>query len=50
MTRPRFAQRLYRALLKLFPAEFRGDFGTEMTQAFEDETATSPARLGCGAG
>jgi predicted permease len=30
------SDRLYRALLRLFPAEFRGDFGDEMTADFRD--------------
>ena len=29
--------RLYRALLRLFPAEFRGDFGDQMTADFDDQ-------------
>jgi len=29
--------RLFRKLLKLFPAEFRGDFGEEMTDVFRDQ-------------
>ncbi len=39
MTRPRepFADRLYRALLRLFPSAFRGDFGPEMEAVFRDE-------------
>jgi putative ABC transport system permease protein len=30
-------QRIFRKLLKLFPAEFRGDFGDEMTAVFAEE-------------
>jgi hypothetical protein len=28
------SERFYRALLRLFPFDFRGDFGPEMEQAF----------------
>src|SRR5262245_62537943 len=31
------AERLFRRLLKLFPAYFRGDFGDEMTEVFRDQ-------------
>src|SRR5262245_15558381 len=31
------AERLFRRLLKLFPAFFRGDFGDEMTEVFRDQ-------------
>jgi putative ABC transport system permease protein len=36
---PRFPRhdRLFRALLRLFPSEFRGDFGEEMTADFDDQ-------------
>jgi putative ABC transport system permease protein len=37
MGRDGFHVRLYRALLRLFPAEFRGDFGDQMTADFDDE-------------
>ena len=36
MNRPR-PEGLFRALLRLFPAEFRGDFGEQMVQDFEDQ-------------
>jgi putative ABC transport system permease protein len=32
-----FSDRLYRALLCLFPADFRGDFGSEMEEVFRDQ-------------
>jgi hypothetical protein len=31
------SERLYRALLSLFPADFRGDFGSEMEEVFRDQ-------------
>lgn len=31
------ADRVFRALLRLFPAEFRGDFGEEMSEDFRDQ-------------
>src|SRR6476661_7930198 len=31
------AERLFRRLLRLFPAEFRGDFGDDMAQTFGDQ-------------
>jgi hypothetical protein len=31
------SQRFFRALLRLFPAEFRGDFGDDMTATFDDQ-------------
>jgi putative ABC transport system permease protein len=37
MARPPFYERLFRALLRLFPSEFRGDFGEEMTADFRDQ-------------
>jgi putative ABC transport system permease protein len=37
MARPPFYERLYRALLSLFPSEFRGDFGDAMTADFRDQ-------------
>lgn len=43
MNRIPFRQRLFRVLLRLFPSEFRGDFGPEMTQAFEDERRDAAA-------
>jgi putative ABC transport system permease protein len=33
------ADRLYRLLLRLFPSDFRGDFGSEMAAVFRDERA-----------
>ena len=38
------AERLYRRLLRLFPSEFRGDFGEEMCMVFGDERAEASAR------
>jgi hypothetical protein len=35
--------RLYRALLKLFPREFRGDFGDQMAEDFNDQRADAAA-------
>ncbi|HLG53727.1 MAG TPA: ABC transporter permease [Vicinamibacterales bacterium] len=37
MARPPFYERLFRALLRLFPSEFRGDFGEDMTADFRDQ-------------
>jgi putative ABC transport system permease protein len=37
MARPPFYERAYRALLSLFPSEFRGDFGEAMTADFRDQ-------------
>jgi hypothetical protein len=41
---PRLHDRLYRALLKLFPREFRGEFGEQMEADFRDQRqdATGP--------
>ena len=39
-------ERIFRALLRLFPAEFRGDFGDDMTQTFHDHRADTLARGG----
>ena len=33
------SERFYRALLRLFPFDFRGDFGPEMEQAFREQRA-----------
>ena len=33
------ADRAYRLMLRLFPAEFRGDFGAEMADDFRDLVA-----------
>jgi hypothetical protein len=37
MPRQSFHDRLFRLLLKLFPAEFRGDFGDNMAADFHDQ-------------
>jgi len=37
-------RRLFRALLRLFPAEFRGDFGDQMAADFEDQRQEVAAR------
>jgi putative ABC transport system permease protein len=37
MARDSFHVRLFRALLRLFPAEFRGDFGDQMSADFDDQ-------------
>jgi putative ABC transport system permease protein len=37
MAGPPLHDRLYRALLKLFPREFRGDFGDQMADDFRDQ-------------
>jgi len=36
------ADRLYRVLLRLYPAEFRGEYGREMTQLFRDRARREP--------
>jgi hypothetical protein len=36
--------RLFRALLRLFPGEFRGDFGDQMTEDFRDQRAEASRR------
>jgi len=38
------SSRLYRWILRAFPSEFRGDFGDEMSQIFEEERAEASAR------
>ena len=38
--------RIFRRLLRLFPAEFRGDFGDDMTRTFEDQRDEVAARGG----
>jgi putative ABC transport system permease protein len=38
----RTAANLYRALLLLYPAEFRHEYGGEMAQFFQDRLATEP--------
>jgi len=35
--KPAFSERFYRGLLRLFPFDFRGDFGPEMEQAFKEQ-------------
>ena len=40
------SERLFRSLLRLFPAEFRGDFGDEMTQTFSEHRQDVLARGG----
>ena len=37
-------ERLFRALLRAFPAEFRGDYGDQMTNDFRDQHADAAAR------
>src|SRR6185369_9540567 len=38
------ASRLYRWFLRLFPAEFRADFGDEMAQVFDEERTEAASR------
>ena len=38
--------RIFRRLLRLFPAEFRSDFGDDMTRTFEDQRDEAAARGG----
>ena len=40
------AERLFRRLLRLFPAEFRGDYGDEMAATFRDQRRAVLARDG----
>jgi len=44
--RHRLADRVYRWLLRLFPQEFRGDFGEQMTDDFNDQRADAVAEGG----
>ena len=44
MARRPVHDRLFRALLRLFPAEFRGDFGDEMSADFQDQRRDAEAR------
>jgi MacB-like periplasmic core domain/FtsX-like permease family len=37
MPRPSRVERLFRSLLRVFPAEFRGDFGDQMSADFQDQ-------------
>jgi predicted permease len=46
MARPPFYERVYRALLSLFPAEFRGDFGEAMAADFRDQRRDAEGRPG----
>src|SRR5438093_11518477 len=36
------ADRIYRTLLRLYPREFRDEYGAEMTQTFRDDWADDP--------
>ena len=38
----RAADRIYRTLLRLYPREFRDEYGAEMTQTFRDDWADDP--------
>src|SRR5688572_24375743 len=44
MARRPWHERVYRALLKLLPSEFRGDFEEAMTEDFNDQRADAVAR------
>ena len=37
MPTPSWHERVFRALLRIFPADFRGDFGDDMTADFRDQ-------------
>lgn len=37
-------RRLFRALMRLFPSDFRGDYGSEMAEVFEDEVRDAGGR------
>src|SRR5687768_14789509 len=37
MSKPSLHDRVFRSLLRLFPSEFRGDFGEQMIQDFRDQ-------------
>ena len=42
----RWPERLYRVLLRCYPAEFRDEYASEMAQTFRDQAgAAPPARL-----
>src|SRR5258706_13264870 len=43
MPTPSWHDRLYRALLRIFPSEFRGDFGDEMADDFRQQRADAEA-------
>ncbi|HYM25381.1 MAG TPA: ABC transporter permease, partial [Vicinamibacterales bacterium] len=40
----RLSDRVYRALLRLYPAEFRDEYGREMTQMMRDRSPVEPPR------
>src|SRR5579862_4118024 len=42
--KPPLADRFYRSLLRLLPADFRGDFGPEMEQVFREQHAYARRR------
>jgi putative ABC transport system permease protein len=44
MARQTLSSRLYRWFLRLFPSEFRGDFGDDMSRVFADERADASER------
>ena len=44
MARRPWHERVYRALLRLLPSEFRGDFGEAMTEDFKDQRADAVSR------
>ncbi len=44
MASPSLHDRMYRWLLRAFPAEFRGDFGDQMTEDFRDQRAEAVSR------
>ena len=46
MARQSWHDRAFRALLRMFPAEFRGDFGRQMVTDFGDERAEANDRHG----
>lgn len=46
MARPPLYERVYRALLSLFPSEFRGDFGAAMAADFRDQRRDAEGQPG----
>jgi predicted permease len=48
MDKETLGDRLFRALLRLFPAEFRGDFGDDMSADFRDQRLEAWRRGGTG--
>jgi len=44
MSKEPLHRRLFRVLLRLFPAEFRGDFGEQMAADFEDQRSEAAAQ------